>query len=134
MSGTAGASSLTTASRLNWVHVILVFDLMSAMESRFNHATPAAPVSFPVRFEITSLAEKSFPEGVDVPVANVDILAITAKSRFDVPFIIASFHGDTNGLVTKPSSRRGCEGDGLGQHACQPHAHSWNGCQHPQKC
>ena len=31
-----------------------------------------------------------------------DILAITAKSKFDVPFIIASFHGDTNGLATKP--------------------------------
>jgi hypothetical protein len=52
--------------------------------------------------EITSLVEKSFPEGVDVPVANGDILAITAKSKFDVPFVIASFHGDTNGLATKP--------------------------------
>ena len=52
--------------------------------------------------EITSLVEKSFPEGVDVPVAKGDILAITAKSKYDLPFVIASFHGDTNGLATKP--------------------------------
>ena len=52
--------------------------------------------------EITPMVEKSFPEGVDVPVAKGDILAITANSKFDVPFVIASFHGDTNGLATKP--------------------------------
>jgi hypothetical protein len=52
--------------------------------------------------EISSLVENSFPEGVDVPVAKGDILAITAKSKHDVPFVIASFHGDTNGLATKP--------------------------------
>jgi hypothetical protein len=52
--------------------------------------------------EITPLVEKSFPEGVDVPVAKGDILAITATSKYDIPFVIASFHGDTNGLATKP--------------------------------
>jgi hypothetical protein len=52
--------------------------------------------------EITALVEKSFPEGAAVPVAKGDILAITATSKYDIPFVIASFHGDTNGLATKP--------------------------------
>jgi len=52
--------------------------------------------------EITSLVTKSFPEGVAVPVANGDILAITTKTVDGVPLVIASFHGDTNGLATKP--------------------------------
>ena len=52
--------------------------------------------------EITSLVESSFEQGVTVPVAKGDILAITATDRDGVPFVIASFHGDTNGLATKP--------------------------------
>ena len=52
--------------------------------------------------EISSLVEKSFPENVDVPVAEGDILAITTKSKHGIPFVVASFHGDTNGLATKP--------------------------------
>jgi hypothetical protein len=52
--------------------------------------------------EITSLVEASFPKGVAVPVAKGDILAITATNKFDVEFVLASFHGDTNGLATKP--------------------------------
>lgn len=52
--------------------------------------------------EITSLVEDSFPEGVKVPIARGDILAITATDKDGVPFVIASFHGDTNGLATKP--------------------------------
>ena len=52
--------------------------------------------------EITSLVESSFEPGVTVPVAKGDILAITATDRDGVPFVIASFHGDTNGLATKP--------------------------------
>ncbi|KAL7541784.1 hypothetical protein ACHAXR_011225 [Thalassiosira sp. AJA248-18] len=52
--------------------------------------------------EITSLVESSFEEGVKVPIAKGDILAITATDRDGVPFVIASFHGDTNGLATKP--------------------------------
>lgn len=52
--------------------------------------------------EITKLVEGAFPEGVDVPVANGDILAITATSSHNVPFVIAAFHGDTNGLATIP--------------------------------
>lgn len=52
--------------------------------------------------EISSLVESSFPEDVDVPVAKGDILAITTKSKHGIPFVVASFHGDTNGLATKP--------------------------------
>jgi len=52
--------------------------------------------------EITSMVEDSFPKGVQVPVAKGDILAITATSNHNVPFVIASFHGDTNGLATIP--------------------------------
>jgi len=51
--------------------------------------------------EITPLVEDSF-ENADVPVSKGDILAITTKSMDGVPFVIASFHGDTNGLATKP--------------------------------
>jgi hypothetical protein len=52
--------------------------------------------------EITKLVEDAFPEGEKVPVANGDILAITATSRDGLPLVVASFHGDTNGLATKP--------------------------------
>jgi hypothetical protein len=52
--------------------------------------------------EISSLVEKSFPVDEDVPVATGDILAITAETKHGVPLVIASFHGDTNGLATKP--------------------------------
>lgn len=52
--------------------------------------------------EITSLVESSFEEGVKVPIAKGDILAITATDKDGIPFVIASFHGDTNGLATKP--------------------------------
>eukprot|EP01082_Thalassiosira_pseudonana_P003589 g3184.t1 g3184 contig12:1584654-1586845(+) len=58
---------------------------------------PAGPSA-----EITPLVEASFEEGVKVPIANGDILAITATDRDGIPFVIASFHGDTNGLATKP--------------------------------
>ena len=58
---------------------------------------PAGPSA-----EITALVENSFEEGVDVPVAKGDILAITATDRDGIPMVVASFHGDTNGLATKP--------------------------------
>lgn len=58
---------------------------------------PSGPSS-----EVTSLVEDSFEEGVDVPIAKGDILAITATNHDGVPFVIVSFHGDTNGLATKP--------------------------------
>lgn len=55
-----------------------------------------------VQREITDLVEKAFPAGVDVPVAAGDILAVTVKSKDGVDYVVASFHGDTNGLATKP--------------------------------
>eukprot|EP00578_Thalassiosira_sp_NH16_P023927 CAMPEP_0181091284 /NCGR_PEP_ID=MMETSP1071-20121207/8317_1 /TAXON_ID=35127 /ORGANISM="Thalassiosira sp., Strain NH16" /LENGTH=615 /DNA_ID=CAMNT_0023173415 /DNA_START=118 /DNA_END=1968 /DNA_ORIENTATION=- len=58
---------------------------------------PAGPSA-----EISALVENSFEEGVDVPIARGDILAITATDRDGIPFVIVSFHGDTNGLATKP--------------------------------
>jgi hypothetical protein len=52
--------------------------------------------------EITKLVEASFPKGVDVPVAKGDILAITTTNKYGLDLVVASFHGDTNGLATKP--------------------------------
>ena len=52
--------------------------------------------------EFTDQVKEQFPKGVDVPVANGDILAITAEAADGGKYVIASFHGDTNGLATKP--------------------------------
>jgi len=52
--------------------------------------------------EITDRVQGAFPKDVKVPVAKGDILAIKAVSRDGVPFVLASFHGDTNGLATIP--------------------------------
>jgi hypothetical protein len=52
--------------------------------------------------EVTPQVQSSFPEGLKVPVAPGDILALTTKNANGIPFIVASFHGDTNGLATKP--------------------------------
>ena len=52
--------------------------------------------------EISHMVEQAFPEGVKVPVAKGDILAITTTSKHNIPLVVASFHGDTNGLATKP--------------------------------
>lgn len=52
--------------------------------------------------EVTDLATRSFDKGISVPVAKGDLLAITAVSNEGVPFVICSFHGDTNGLATIP--------------------------------
>lgn len=58
---------------------------------------PAGPSA-----EITALVENSFEDGASVPIARGDILAITATDRDGIPFVVSSFHGDTNGLATKP--------------------------------
>lgn len=52
--------------------------------------------------EITERVEAAFPSGVDVPVAKGDINAITANDSDGIPYVIVSFHGDTNGLATIP--------------------------------
>jgi len=51
--------------------------------------------------EITDMVIKSFPEG-EVPVAGGDINALTAVDSLGNRYVIASFHGDTNGLATIP--------------------------------
>jgi len=61
--------------------------------------------------EITEQVLRSFPPDSKVPIAHGDILAITATMGSDEnnnskttnkPLVIASFHGDTNGLATIP--------------------------------
>jgi len=52
--------------------------------------------------EITQDVQDSFPPNVSVPVAKGDILAVQAKDRHGLPYVLASFHGDTNGLATIP--------------------------------
>jgi len=52
--------------------------------------------------EISALVSASFPKDVDVPVAKGDILAVTTTDKDGTPYVVASFHGDTNGLATKP--------------------------------
>ena len=53
-------------------------------------------------FELTDEVKKQFPVGTKVPVADGDILAITTETADGRPYVVASFHGDTNGLATKP--------------------------------
>jgi hypothetical protein len=52
--------------------------------------------------EITDRVIASFPAGVDVPVAKGDINVITTVDKDGIAYVIASFHGDTNGLATIP--------------------------------
>lgn len=58
--------------------------------------------SFPAGIdkEITQQVMQQFDE--NVPVAVGDVLAVTATSHQGDRYVIASFHGDTNGLATKP--------------------------------
>jgi len=50
--------------------------------------------------EITPQIEAQFAE--NTPVAKGDLFAITADSADGTPVVVVSFHGDTNGLATKP--------------------------------
>jgi hypothetical protein len=52
--------------------------------------------------EISDKVKAHFPVGVEVPVADGDILAVTTENAAGEPFVVASFHGDTDGLATKP--------------------------------
>lgn len=52
--------------------------------------------------EITDEVEAAFPPDEKVPVAKGDINAITTVDAEGVPYVVVSFHGDTNGLATKP--------------------------------
>jgi len=50
--------------------------------------------------EVTAAISDSFDKSV--PVANGDLLAITVQDKSGKDFMLASFHGDTNGLATIP--------------------------------
>ena len=52
--------------------------------------------------EITADIEANFPKGVKVPVAKGDIIALNVADVDGNVYVIASFHGDTNGLATIP--------------------------------
>lgn len=52
--------------------------------------------------EITSQVYDAFPKDGKVPVSNGDIVVIKTTDVKGVPYVVASFHGDTNGLATKP--------------------------------
>jgi len=52
--------------------------------------------------EITRSVYESFPPNSKVPVAGGDINAVTATDLHGVHYVVASFHGDTNGLATIP--------------------------------
>lgn len=52
--------------------------------------------------EITKDVKDAFPKDEKVPIADGDINAITAVSNDGTPYVIGSFHGDTNGLATIP--------------------------------
>jgi len=84
-------------------HVIAPNDIDSTRDQ--NSIIMLCKTAFPTGKidEITSVVSSNFPkDGKKVPVANGDILVITTKDKDDVPYIIASFHGDTNGLATVP--------------------------------
>jgi hypothetical protein len=85
-------------------HVIAPIDLDAVRDQ--NSVICLNKKTFPdgMGVEISSLVSDAFPEGAAVPVANGDILAITAKSKTGTSFVIASFHGDTNGLAVSKVS------------------------------
>jgi hypothetical protein len=140
-------------------HVIAPIDLDAVRDQ--NSVICLNKKTFPdgMGVEVSSLVSDAFPEGVDVPVAKGDILAITAKSKTGSSFVIASFHGDTNGLavsklsyswlfsatcvrslltrsffvsLSKDQTGTGCsrQGNEFGQKLGRPSTHFWNGCQH----
>jgi hypothetical protein len=85
-------------------HVIAPIDLDAVRDQ--NSVICLNKKTFPdgMGVEISSKVSDAFPEGAAVPVANGDILAITAKSKTGTSFVIASFHGDTNGLAVSKVS------------------------------
>jgi len=53
--------------------------------------------------EVTAEVAKHLNSSVKVPLARGDLLALLATDKLDqTQYLLASFHGDTNGLATKP--------------------------------
>lgn len=53
-------------------------------------------------FEVTEAITSLFPSNTKVPIATGDLFAITATDKNDQKYVLASFHGDTNGLASLP--------------------------------
>jgi hypothetical protein len=89
------------ASHLNDLYHIVVSTNMDPDRDQ-NSIILLNKVTFPggATEEITSRIEKAFPEAA--PVATGDLVAVTTSTLDGVPLVIASFHGDTDGLATKP--------------------------------
>ncbi|GKY94947.1 hypothetical protein MPSEU_000459400 [Mayamaea pseudoterrestris] len=83
-------------------HVLAPADLDSTRDQ--NSVVCLNKQTFPVGMmqEITPSVAAAFPQGVKVPVAPGDIFALETKHADGSSYIVASFHGDTNGLATKP--------------------------------
>ena len=83
-------------------HVIAPADLDAVRDQ--NSVILLNKAMFPEGYgrEITDLVHAAFPPKEDVPVGKGDILAITATNKYGLDLVVASFHGDTNGLATKP--------------------------------
>jgi len=84
-------------------HVIAPADLDAVRDQNsvicLNKATFPKGASYE---EVSSAVSAAFPANVAVPVASGDILAIAVEDKTGEQYVIASFHGDTNGLATKP--------------------------------
>merc|ERR1719401_2040006 len=99
----AALIQLASSSKLGKkFHVIAPQDMDSARDQ--NSVILLKKSLFPKgkKSEITSSVKGFFPKDVDVPVANGDLLVITTIDSHNVPYVIAAFHGDTNGLATIP--------------------------------
>jgi hypothetical protein len=83
-------------------HVLAPADLDSTRDQ--NSVVCLNKQTFPAGMirEITPSVQKAFPAGVSVPVAPGDIFAMETKHADGSSYVVASFHGDTNGLATKP--------------------------------
>jgi hypothetical protein len=83
-------------------HVLAPADLDSTRDQ--NSVVCLSKRTFPAGMikEITPSVQAAFPQGASVPVAPGDIFALETKHSDGSSYIVASFHGDTNGLATKP--------------------------------
>jgi len=99
----AALVQLASSSKLGKkYHIIAPQDMDSARDQ--NSVILLSKALFPkgMKSEITSTVKGFFPTNVDVPVASGDLLVITTIDKQNVPYVIAAFHGDTNGLATIP--------------------------------
>ena len=58
--------------------------------------------TFPGGAEKEVDVSNAFPKDKKKPIDKGDLLAVTATTSDGLPMLVASFHGDTNGMATKP--------------------------------